>query len=85
MMKLYYNLIRQYWLFAVILLFAFTNMRLDAQVTLYGPVTPPPKGASITFSGTENDGQIGFSGGKTYTFQAIPLASSTKVFWTIIE
>jgi len=61
------------------------TMQLQAQTGLYGPETPPPKGASISYTGTASDGQVGFVGGKTFTFQAVSLAATTNVFWTMIE
>jgi len=58
---------------------------LYSQEFLYGPQNPPPKESSITFTGTENDGLIGFPGGKVYTFTNIILANSTTAYWTMLE
>lgn len=52
---------------------------------LFGPENPPPKDASITYTGTLNDGEIGRSGGKTFTITNVILANTTTVYWTILE
>ena len=71
--------------FPIVLIFLTTTMQASAQNPLYGPETPPPKASSITFTGSSNDGQIGFTGGKTYTITNITLSNTTSVYWTMIE
>jgi hypothetical protein len=50
----------------------------------YGPERTPPKGATITFTGTESDGQIGRAGGKDYTITNVGLAGTTTVYWGML-
>ncbi|MFZ5941314.1 MAG: cadherin-like domain-containing protein [Bacteroidota bacterium] len=66
----------------ILLMFGFI-MPSRAQV-LYGPESPPPKGASIVFTGSLNDGEIGRPGGKLYTYSAVMLSSTTTVYWSIL-
>jgi len=61
---------------------AFSSM-LSAQ-ELYGPENPPPKGASITFSGSLNDGLIGRPGGKLYNITGVNLSATTTVYWAMV-
>jgi len=71
------------------LLYALLFVSLTIPVTLqgqpyYGPASPPPKGATITFTGTENDGLIGRAGGKDYTITNVTLANTTTVYWGML-
>ncbi len=50
----------------------------------YGPENPPPKDHSITFTGTESDGEIGRAGGKVYTITNIVLANTTTAYYTML-
>ncbi len=71
-------------LLTVFALSAVLAMPSYSQEFLYGPQNPPPKDASITFTGTANDGLIGQVDGKVYTIQNVTLANSTTVYWTIL-
>ena len=51
----------------------------------YGPEKTPPRGATITFTGTENDGLIGRAGGKVYTITNVILANTTTVYWGMLS
>lgn len=55
-----------------------------SQPVLFGPQTPPPKGASITSTAAPNSGAIGMPGGITFTMTNISLANTTTVYWTMI-
>ena len=72
---------RRHLLVILAALFAFV---VQGQ-SLYGPEEPPPKGALITYSGTLNDGEIGRSGGKSFTITNVILSNTTTVYWTILE
>lgn len=70
-------------LFAIFIAFMTISYASIAQI-YYGPQSPPPKGASIVFTGTESDGQIGRAGGKDYTITNVVLANTTKVYWGML-
>jgi len=72
-------------LYGIVLIFValLTGSLLSAQ-ELYGPEYPPPKGATVTFSGSVNDGLIGRPGGKLYTITGVNLSATTMVYWAML-
>lgn len=84
-MKSILTLIRKTLQIPLFIIFISGVVQTNAQDTFYGPENPPPKASSITFTGSANDGQIGFAGGKTFTITNITLANTTSVYWTMME
>ena len=70
--------------FALLLLFFIFSIQGYSQVSLKGPVYPPPKLSSITSDHLPNEGGIGRAGGIVFTYSDITLANTTNVYWSMI-
>ena len=75
---------RLYWQMpGGLLMLSFCLLAAAAHATLIGPVFPPPLGVNFSESGTTNDGGIGMSGGKTFSFNNTDLAAYDPVYWGV--